>query len=155
MATNTNTLSLRSVLEKDKLNGTNFLDWYRNLRIVLKQERKMYVLEGPLPEEAPAANAPRAERDAYAKHQNDAIDVGCLMLATMNSELQKQHEEMVAFDMIEHLKELYQEQARHERFETSKALFGCKCWKPKEHAAEAKIKFLRFPTKIGIGGWPD
>jgi hypothetical protein len=48
------------------------------------------------------------------------------MLATMNSELQKQHENMAAFDMIEHLKMLYQEQARHERFEVSKALFQSK-----------------------------
>ena len=36
------TLSLRSVLEKDKLSGMNFLDWYRNLRIVLKQEKVVY-----------------------------------------------------------------------------------------------------------------
>ena len=42
---NNSTMSLRSVLEKDKLTGTNFLDWFRNLRIVLKQERKLYVLE--------------------------------------------------------------------------------------------------------------
>ncbi|CAJ2644951.1 unnamed protein product [Trifolium pratense] len=44
----------------------------------------------------------------------------------MTSELQKQHEEMNAFDMIEHLKTLYQEQARIERFEVSKALFQAK-----------------------------
>ena len=53
---NTPTMSLRSILEKDKLNGTNFLDWYRNLRIVLRQERKEYILDHPIPEE-PAANA--------------------------------------------------------------------------------------------------
>ena len=52
------TMSLRSILENDKLNGTNFLDWYRNLRIVLRQERKEYILDQPIPEE-PAANAPR------------------------------------------------------------------------------------------------
>ena len=45
------------------------------------------------------------------------------MLATMNSELQKQHELMGAYDMVEHLRPLYQGQARHERFEISKALF--------------------------------
>ena len=39
MTSNTNNFSLRSVLKKDKLNGANFLDWYRNLRIVLTQER--------------------------------------------------------------------------------------------------------------------
>ena len=59
-------LSMRSILEKDKLNETNFLDWHRNLRIVLKHEKKSYVLEGPLPDEEPV-NATRAERDAYAK----------------------------------------------------------------------------------------
>ena len=125
MAQNTSTLSLRSILEKEKLNGTNFLKWYRNLRIVLKQERKAYVLEQPIPNE-PAATAPRAERDAHKRHSDDALDVACLMLITMESELQKQHENMGAFDMIEHLKMLFQEQARHERFETSKALFQCK-----------------------------
>ncbi|KAG8478887.1 hypothetical protein CXB51_028741 [Gossypium anomalum] len=44
----------------------------------------------------------------------------------MNPELQKQYEDMVAYDMIEHLKELYQGQARQERFDISKALFQCK-----------------------------
>ncbi|KAG8501203.1 hypothetical protein CXB51_003328 [Gossypium anomalum] len=125
MAANTNTFSLRSILEKDKLNGLNFLDWFRNLRIVLKQERKLYVIEKLLPDEPPA-NASRADKDAYKKHLDEMVDVGCLMLATMNLELQKQHEDMVAYDMIEHLKELYQRQARQERFDISKALFQCK-----------------------------
>ena len=71
MATNnTPTLSLRSILEKDKLNGTNFLDWHKNLRIILMQERKLYVLDEPIPEE-PAGNASRAQRDTSIKHQND------------------------------------------------------------------------------------
>ena len=87
MATNNKpTLSLRSVLEKDKLNGTNFLDWHRNLRIVLMQERKLYVLYEPIPKE-PASNAPRAQSNTYIKHQNDSVNVKCLMLATMESEL--------------------------------------------------------------------
>jgi hypothetical protein len=32
----TSDFNLRSLLEKEKLNGANFIDWYRNLRIVLK-----------------------------------------------------------------------------------------------------------------------
>ena len=64
MTSNTTpTMSLRSILEKDKLNGTNFLHWYRNLRIVLRQERKEYILDQPILEE-PADNAPRAQKDA-------------------------------------------------------------------------------------------
>ena len=86
---NLHNLSLRSILEKEKLNGSNFLDWYRNLRIVLKQEKKEYVLEKPVPKRAPPANASQANRNAYKKHEDDALDAGCLMLATMNSDLQK------------------------------------------------------------------
>ncbi|PKI72040.1 hypothetical protein CRG98_007586 [Punica granatum] len=41
----------------------------------------------------------------------------------MDSELQKQYENMRAYDMIVYLRQLYQEQARHERFEISKAPF--------------------------------
>ncbi|GKE09315.1 hypothetical protein Tco_1412866, partial [Tanacetum coccineum] len=59
MANNNNTnnsLSLHSVLENDKLIGPKFCDYERNVHIVLRHERKWYVLEnliGP----APAANA--------------------------------------------------------------------------------------------------
>ena len=42
------------------------------------QERKLYVLDEPIPEE-PAANAPKAQRDTYIKHQNDLVDVKCLL----------------------------------------------------------------------------
>ena len=56
--------SLKSILEKDKLNGTIFTTWYRNLRIVLKHDKKEHVLEDPLPEE-PADNANATTRNAY------------------------------------------------------------------------------------------
>ena len=110
MASNiTSTFTLRSVLEKENLNGTNFLDWSQNLRNVLKQERKMCVLDNEIPNEPPANNAPQAKRDAHSKHLNDSVDVTCLMLTTMNSELQKEFEEMKAFDMMVHLKGMFQE----------------------------------------------
>ena len=60
---------------------------YKSKIIVLTQERKLYVLDGLVPEQPPLSSAPRADRDAYQKHLNDVVDVGCLMLATMNSEL--------------------------------------------------------------------
>ena len=98
-SSSSSSFSLRSVLEREKLNGTNFIDWIRNLRILLKKERKDYVLENPIPPE-PAANAPRAKRDAYRKHSDDAVDATCLMLATMNSKLQKQLKNMMAFNIV-------------------------------------------------------
>ncbi|KAL4369499.1 hypothetical protein GQ457_05G018280 [Hibiscus cannabinus] len=69
------------------------------------------------------ANAPRADKDNFKKYLDDMVDVGCLMLATMTPELQKQHEHMVAYEMIQNFKEIYEGQARQERYETSKALF--------------------------------
>ncbi|KAK8669504.1 hypothetical protein V6N13_106932 [Hibiscus sabdariffa] len=74
----------------------------------------------------PGPNASRADKDKFKKHMDDMVDVGCLMLATMTPELQKQHENMVAYEMIQNLKEIYEGQARQERYETSKALFQCK-----------------------------
>jgi len=49
MAPTNQTFTLRSILEKDKLNGTNYVDWIRNLRIVLKAEKKEEILDTPLP----------------------------------------------------------------------------------------------------------
>ena len=72
----------------------------------------MYVLDNEIPNEPPANNAPQAERDTYSKHLNDSVVVIYLMLTTMNSELQKQFKEMEAFDMMVHLKGMFQEQAR-------------------------------------------
>ena len=116
---------LRSILDKEKLSGTNFTNWYRNLRIVLKQEKKEYVLEQPYPNE-PGNGASSADRRAYEKYCNDSLDVSCLMLATMSPELQKQYEDSDAYNMIEGLKGMFESQARVERYNTLKALFGSK-----------------------------
>ena len=100
MASNTTSnLSLRSILEKNKLNKTNFLDWYRNLRIILKQERKKYILDESIPNE-PVANATRAQKDTYSKHINDSIDITCLVFIYIDSNIEKQLIEMDAYTII-------------------------------------------------------
>ena len=86
---NKNVFSLRFVLEKNKLNGSNFINWSQNLRIVLRQEKKSEVLDHPLPAE-PTRNAAVVVPEAFEKKKNDSNDVTCLMLATMSPELQKQ-----------------------------------------------------------------
>ncbi|KAJ9552838.1 LOW QUALITY PROTEIN: hypothetical protein OSB04_016883 [Centaurea solstitialis] len=123
--TSTNNLSLRSILEKDKLTGSNFLDWERNLMIVLRHERKWYVLEEPLGE-APPANAPAAARNAHKKHSDDLLDVACLMLATMSPDLQAGLINTNAYDMIRQLRDMFQTQARTERYDATRAFNECK-----------------------------
>ena len=121
MARNNQQFSLRSVLEKDKLNGTNYADWIHNLRIVLRAEKKKDVLDTPLLEEL-ADDAPTAERTAYRRASDANLEVSCLMLACMEPELQMQFEtNHEAHDMIVALQDMFQTQARTERFNVSKA----------------------------------
>ena len=76
------TFALRLILEKNKLNGTNFTNWYRNLRIVLKQEKKDHVLDTPLPDE-PDDDATIVVTNAYRKTCDESMKISCLMLAHM------------------------------------------------------------------------
>ena len=117
--------ALRSILEKDKLNGTNFTNWYRNLRIVLKQEKKEHVLDNPIPDE-PADEETTAVRNAYRRTRDESTEISCLMLAHMEPDLQRKFENVEAYDMIVALKSMFETQARTERYNVSRALLGCK-----------------------------
>ena len=121
----TNNLNLRSILESNKLIGPNFMDWMRNLKIVVRVEKLGYVLDTPFPK-APNESASRAAIAAYEKHKESYDSAQCIMLASMNSELQKQCEKLDAYTMIMYLKELFEAQARSERYDVSKELFRCK-----------------------------
>ncbi|KAK8978737.1 hypothetical protein V6N11_001743 [Hibiscus sabdariffa] len=101
----------------------------------------------------PAANAPRADKDKFKKHMDDMVEVGCLMLATMDSELQKQHGNMVAYEMIQNLKEIYERQAGQERYETSKALFQCKMTEGTPVGAHV-IKMMGYVQTLEKLGFP-
>ena len=98
---------LKSILEKDKLNGTNFTTWYTNLTIVLNHDKKEHVLEDPLPEE-PANNANATTKNAYQKLIDESTEISCLMLAFREPDLQQHFENVEAYDMIESLKIMFQ-----------------------------------------------
>ncbi|XP_012078997.1 uncharacterized protein LOC105639525 [Jatropha curcas] len=120
-----NNLCLRSILEANKLTRPNFIDWYRNVRIVLKQEKRLYVIDKNKPD-IPTDDAIEEERNNFIRHTDDDGQATCVMLARMNYELQKQHENMDSRINILHLRELFDSQGRSERYETSKELFHCK-----------------------------
>jgi hypothetical protein len=116
--------NLFNFLSREKLTGPNYLDWIRSLRIGLRYEDKEYVLDNNLPQLP--KDPTEAELAAYHKHDEESTKVACLMLATMSSELQKSFENVGAFDMNFQLQEMFQEQARQERFETVRSLMACK-----------------------------
>ncbi|GKB12629.1 hypothetical protein Tco_0846552 [Tanacetum coccineum] len=80
----------RDFFEKQKLTGPNFIDWYRQLRIVLSVEDKMDYLEQPIPPAPVLAQA----------------------------EVQQNLENLGAYEMLQELKTLFAQQAEQEHLQT-------------------------------------
>nr|GEW77719.1 hypothetical protein [Tanacetum cinerariifolium] len=93
---NTNNTTIRSIIYQKKLTVPNFMKWFQNLRTVLGSEGKLVHLEQPLAR-LPYPIVSQATRDAYDSN-----------------------------DMIQELKTMFEEQAKHEQFEIVKAFYACK-----------------------------
>ncbi|KAJ9535360.1 hypothetical protein OSB04_un001526 [Centaurea solstitialis] len=76
--------------------------------------------------EAPPANPSGSARNAHKKHSDDLLDVACLMLATMSPDLQAGLINTNAYDMIRPAEDMFQTQARTERYDATKAFNECK-----------------------------
>ncbi|GJU38630.1 zinc finger, CCHC-type containing protein, partial [Tanacetum coccineum] len=119
-------MTIRSILLAEKLNGSNFTNWYHNLRIVLKYEKKMKFVEQPI---RPAPNPEIADPDTIDKYYmsvNLKEEVACLMLSSMSLDLQRTLKKYNAFDMMKELKTMFEEQAKQELFKIVKAFHACK-----------------------------
>jgi gag-polypeptide of LTR copia-type len=118
--------SLRSLLDEEKLksDGINFMDWHRNLRIVLRHEKKEHILTQLIPKK-PHDKASQADKDKYTKFVDDELDVSCLMVATMSPELQKRFETHGAYEVMDTLKNMFQEKAQTEMYNVTKSLMRC------------------------------
>ena len=63
----------------------NFLDWFRNLKIVLRAKKIAYVLNRKLIQSLPV-DASDSDQSAYHKHIVDSEITSCIMLASMTIE---------------------------------------------------------------------
>ncbi|GJS49757.1 zinc finger, CCHC-type containing protein [Tanacetum coccineum] len=95
---NINHSAFRSMFEREKLSGNNFNDWFRQLKLVLRVEKKMYVIEQPIPP-APAA------------------DSAANVLAKWNVVYDAHNEE---------LRSMFEKQAGVERFDLIQTFHACK-----------------------------
>ncbi|XP_025677109.1 uncharacterized protein [Arachis hypogaea] len=102
-------LSLRGILENNKLARVNYDDCYRNLRIVLMHERLIDIIDKP------AVTAPVPKEDgsidieatkAYEKFLKNYLSTKSIILASMCSDLQRQHQDMDPPTIVEHLKKI-------------------------------------------------
>ena len=79
-------MNLRYILDNNKLIGSNFLDSFKNLKIVLKAKKIAYVLNRPLPT-SQTIDAFDSDQNAYQKHIIDSEMASCIMLASMSIKL--------------------------------------------------------------------
>ncbi|KAM2914482.1 hypothetical protein COP2_045003 [Malus domestica] len=119
--------TLAKILDKHCLEGHNFPSWYRNFKILLTLEKIVYVLDKAPPHIPLGPEATEDERAKYDKHVEDDTQAKCYLLASMNEELQRQHEGIdSASSIILHLMELYGEGTRNRRFSTVSELVKTK-----------------------------
>ncbi|GJS58171.1 zinc finger, CCHC-type containing protein [Tanacetum coccineum] len=109
-----NNLVFRGFFEKQKLTGPNFIDWFRQLRIVLSIEDKLNYLEHPLP---PAPVAPAGQQvapeilETHTAWVKGSKEIAGLLLMTMDSKIQRNLENLHANDMLKELKTPFAQQA--------------------------------------------
>ncbi|GKA33915.1 retrotransposon protein, putative, ty1-copia subclass [Tanacetum coccineum] len=100
---NINHSAFRSMFEREKLSGNYFNDWFRQLKLILRVEKKMYVIEQPLPA-APAANSQTQVLSQWNAVYDAYNEVACLILGSMTPELHRQFENKLEWrDQLERL----------------------------------------------------
>ncbi|GJT59530.1 retrotransposon protein, putative, ty1-copia subclass [Tanacetum coccineum] len=124
-AQNTNNTTIRSILIGEKLTGSNFTNWYRNLRIFLRYEKKLKFVEQPIGPKPDLETTNLDTIDKYYKTANLEQEVACIMLSSMSPDLQRTLEKYNAYDMMQELKTMFEEHAKQELFETVKAFHAC------------------------------
>ncbi|XP_077249427.1 uncharacterized protein LOC143888978 [Tasmannia lanceolata] len=117
---------LAKILDDNKLTGPNYVDWRRNLILVLTAAKVYWILTTGEPE-LPGPDAPQAERDRKQKWLDDNELAKCYIIGSMSNVLQQQHVGMaVASDIMLNLKEMFGEHSRSARMIAIKGLVSTK-----------------------------
>ncbi|GJY30265.1 hypothetical protein Tco_0413760 [Tanacetum coccineum] len=91
-----------------------------------RYEKKIKFVEQPIGPIPDLETAYPDTIDQYYEIVNFEQEVACLILSSMSPDLQRTLEKYKAYDMIQELKTIFEEQAKHELFETVKAFHACK-----------------------------
>ncbi|KAI3672502.1 hypothetical protein L6452_38591 [Arctium lappa] len=105
-------------------------------------KQELIHLEEALPE-APPATASAAVRATYTRMFNEQQEVAALMLVSMTPEIQKNLEELTAFEMLRELKNMFQQQVEQELFEIVKASTLVNRRMPKMPNKDTTVKAIR------------
>ena len=94
---------LSIILDNNGLMGPNFIDWQRNLKVVLAFEKILYVIEQSLPLTLPENSSPE-EYEVLSKWKDDDMQARCIMWASMITEIHRPYEKYAsAREILLHL----------------------------------------------------
>ena len=113
---------LKLILEKNKLTGSNYKQWKRNLELALTYDGLKYVIEQPEPPKV-EENSSVADKEIRATWESDCVKATCLALASLDDTHQRQCEKMDIRSIFLHTKEMYGERSRVVRYDTARKFF--------------------------------
>ncbi|GJZ11100.1 zinc finger, CCHC-type containing protein [Tanacetum coccineum] len=143
----------RGFFAKQKLTRPNFIDWYRQLRNYLEQ---------PLPHASVAPAGQQVALEILAAHTawvKGSKEIAGLMLMIMDLEIQRNLENLHAYDMLQELKTLFAQQAEKELLQTTRDFHSCKqeegqpvsSYVLKMKGYIDNLKRLGHPVTLGLG----
>nr|GEV21884.1 hypothetical protein [Tanacetum cinerariifolium] len=154
---------LKGFFEKQKLTRPNFIHWYQQLRIVLSTEDKLDYLEQPIPPaHVPAYAGQQVAPEAIAAHGawvKGSKKIAGIMLMTMDSDIQRNMEDLGAYEMSQELKTLFSQQAEQGLLQTMREFHACKheegqsvsSYVLKMKSYIDNLEHLRHPISLGLG----
>ncbi|GKB88334.1 hypothetical protein Tco_0960606, partial [Tanacetum coccineum] len=138
----------RAFFEKQKLSVPNFMDWYRQLRIVLSAEDKLNYLELPIPTtpvpDVVGQQVPLETLAAHAAWVKGQKEITVLMLMTMKPDLQQNLETLGTYEILKELKSLFAQHVEQELLQTVRELNACK----QEEGKSVSLYVLKMKSYI-------
>ncbi len=115
-----------TILSSNKLTGENYVDWKRNLDIILTVDKHKFVLTTPCPPE-PVEGSTEDEKTEYQTWLRSDEVARCYILASISNVLQQQHQAYeTAADMVFNLAEMFGHQGRQARRLAVKSFMNCR-----------------------------
>ena len=85
--------------EELKKDGSNFIEWYRHLRMLLVANDKLYVIQKPLGDK-PGDSTSKEDNFNYQTRSDDSIIVQCAMIFAMEIELWERFDKTEAYQIV-------------------------------------------------------
>ncbi|KAH9670831.1 hypothetical protein KPL70_017127 [Citrus sinensis] len=142
---------LTIILSQNKLTGENYIDWKRNLFIVLTAENYKYVLTQPCPP-VPADDAHRNQRRLYEKWQKANEMAKCYILASISNILQTKHQNLeTATEIMDSLQQMFGQSTRSVRQAALKGIMNSKMGKG-TRVRDHVLKMMDYLNEAEIQG---